>query len=218
MQRIRRRWRPAGLGVLLLVGSGTALAEAGPREVIEQTTGELLTEVAKDRAAIRDNPDSMQELVERIVVPHVDMQAVGRWMLAQHWRKAPPEQRQRFLEEFRKLIVRTYAAALAEFTDGAKIRYISEQVSEDGTQARVRTHIPLPGNAKPVDISYRLRRDEDGPWKVYDVAVEGVSMVATYRTTLRSRLERAGLDALIEELARKNREKHVADAFAPSPQ
>ncbi|NIV74230.1 MAG: ABC transporter substrate-binding protein [Gammaproteobacteria bacterium] len=216
MDALRGTWLSFALSGLLL-GGGSAAAETGPRTVIEQTTGELLKAVADERQAILDDPDRAQKLVERIVLPHVDMQIVGRWLLGRHWRKATPEQREQFLEEFRKLLVRTYATALAEFTGGTEITYISERVSDDGEQAVVRTQIPLPGKAKPVDVVYRLHRKNDG-WKAFDVVVEGVSMIATYRTTIRNTIQRRGLNAVIEDLAEKNREGEVADTVAAKRQ
>lgn len=201
---------------LIFAGAGTA-ADGSPRAVIEQTTGQLLKAIGDQRQAILDDPDRAQKLVEEIVLPHVDMQTVGRWLLGVHWRKAAPEQRERFLAEFRKLLVRTYATGLAEFTGGTEIKYISERLSDDGEQAVVRTQIPLSGQAKPVDVAYRLHRDSDG-WKAFDVVVEGVSMVATFRTSIRNTIEQRGLDAVIEDLAQKNRQNEIAEPLLAKPQ
>jgi phospholipid transport system substrate-binding protein len=191
---------------LLLFGR-TAVAEAGlvagPRALIEKTTGEFLQAVANNREGIRDDPDLAQQLVDEIVTPHIDVDTTGRYMLGKHWSKGTPEQRDRFLFELRKMLVRSYANALAEYRAGDQINYISERVSEDGNMAVVRVQIPRPKTNQPADVAYRLHKAE-GEWKVFDVTIEGVSMVTTYRSTFRVKLDRQGLESVIEELAALN--------------
>lgn len=206
MGMIRYRWLWVGL-VALLLFARMAAAEAGlvmgPRALIEQTTGEFLKAVAENREGIREDPDLAHRLVDEIVTPHIDVDATGRYMLGKHWRKGTPEQRDRFLYELRKMLVRSYANALAEYKAGDKINYISERVSEDGKLAVVRARIPRPRTNQPADVAYRLHKSGD-EWKVFDVTIEGVSMVTTYRSTFRSKLDRQGLDSVIEELAALN--------------
>lgn len=216
----RHLW--AGLmlaGLLLAATFAVTAADSAPdpRDLVEQTTGELLSKVAKERDALRGKPELVQALVDEIVTPHVDLVAVGRWMLGKYWREATAQQRELFLNEFRKLLVRTYATGLVEFTGAAHIKYISERVTDDGKYALVRTQIPLQGEAKPVDVAYRMHRSNDG-WKVYDVVVEGVSMVTTYRTTFREKLDREGLDALLQELVEMNHRNEVAGSLVVKPE
>lgn len=206
MRLIRDLWAWAGLAALLLAGNAMAAEAAvdqGPRRLIEATTGEFLQAVDQNRDAIRDDPDFAHRLVDEIVTPHIDVDATGRYMLGKHWRKGTPEQRSRFLFELRKMLVRSYANALAEYKAGDQINYISERVSDDGKLAVVRVKIPRPKTRQPADVAYRLHRS-NGEWKVFDVTIEGVSMVTTYRSTFRSKLDRQGLESVIEELAALN--------------
>ncbi|HSS63017.1 MAG TPA: ABC transporter substrate-binding protein [Gammaproteobacteria bacterium] len=206
MGMIRYRWLWVGL-VALLLFARMAAAEAGlvmgPRALIEQTTGEFLQAVANNREGILKDPDLAHRLVDEIVTPHIDVDATGRYMLGKHWRKGTPEQRDRFLYELRKMLVRSYANALAEYKAGDQINYISERVNDDGTLAVVRVQIPRPRTNQPADVAYRLHKTS-GEWKVFDVTIEGVSMVTTYRSTFRVKLDRQGLDSVIEELAALN--------------
>ena len=206
MGMIRYRWLWVGLAALLLfarVASAEAGIAAGPRALIEKTTGEFLQAVADNREGILADPDLAHRLVDEIVTPHIDVDATGRYMLGKHWRKSTPEQRERFLYELRKMLVRSYANALAEYKAGDQINYISERVSEDGKLAVVRVQIPRPRTNQPADVAYRLHRNS-GQWKVFDVTIEGVSMVTTYRSTFRSKLDRQGMESVIEELAALN--------------
>ncbi len=206
MGMIRYRWLWIGLASLLLFGR-VAVAEAGfvvgPRALIEQTTGKFLEAVAINREGILEDPDLAHRLVDEIVTPHIDVDATGRYMLGKHWRKGTPEQRDRFLFELRKMLVRSYANALAEYKAGDQINYISERVSEDGRLAVVRVQIPRPRTNQPADVAYRLHKTGE-EWKVFDVTIEGVSMVTTYRSTFRSKLDRQGLESVIDELAALN--------------
>ena len=203
MRLIRNRWIGSALAALLLVGNAVAAIDTGPRDLIEQTTGEFLKAVAENREAILQDPDLAHRLVDQIVTPHIDVDATGRYMLGKHWRKSTPAQRERFLFELRKMLVRSYANALAEYKGGDQINYISERVSDDGRLAVVRVQIPRPSTLQPADVAYRLHKSS-GEWKVFDVTIEGVSMVTTYRSTFRSKLDRQGMESVIEELAALN--------------
>ncbi len=206
MGMIRYRWLWIGLAALLLVAraaSAEAVIATGPRALIEKTTGAFLQAVADNREGILADPDLAHRLVDEIVTPHIDVDATGRYMLGKHWRKSTPEQRERFLYELRKMLVRSYANALAEYKAGDQINYISERVSDDGKLAVVRVQIPRPRTNQPADVAYRLHRSS-GAWKVFDVTIEGVSMVTTYRSTFRSKLDRQGMESVIEELAALN--------------
>lgn len=204
MRMIRYRWLWIGLAALLLAARlAAAEAVAGPKALIERTTGEFLRAVAENREAILEDPDLAHRLVDQIVTPHIDVDATGRYMLGKHWRRGTAGQRERFLYELRKMLVRSYANALAKYEAGDKINYLSERVSEDGKLAVVRVQIPRSNTSQLTDVSYRLHRN-DGEWKVFDVTIEGVSMVTTYRSTFRTKLDRQGLESVIEELAALN--------------
>lgn len=200
----RIRWAPLVMAAYLVMGTSAAFAELGPQRLIEQTTGKFLKEVAAQREVILENPEHAQGLVDKFVTPHIDVQTVGRWMLGKYWRKSTPEQRRRFVDELRKMLVRSYAASVAKYEGGDQIQYLSERISDDGKNAVVRTRFPTFKRPQPADVTYRLHHI-DGEWKVYDVVIEGVSIVTTYRSTFRSKLERQSIEELIQELSELNR-------------
>jgi len=209
MKTISRFARTAAALVLALGACSVAAAASSPQALIKETTERLLAAVDEHRQEIRENPSRARKYIDEIVTPHVDLEVVGRWILGRHWRTATPEQRQRFIDEFRMLLIRTYATALTEFTD-TEVNYVSERIREDGERALVRTEIPQPGG-QPIQVDYRLH-SADGEWMLYDVVIEGVSMVSTYRTSFGQEIERKGLDGLIAELEKKNRQNETLDA------
>ena len=206
MRLVRYRWLWVGLAALLMFGriaAAEAVLAMSPQALIEKTTGEFLQAVANNREAILEDPDLAHRLVDKIVTPHIDVDATGRYMLGKYWRRSTPEQRERFLYELRKMLVRSYANALAKYEAGDQINYLSERISEDGRLAVVRVQIPRPRTHQLADVAYRLHKNS-GEWKVFDVTIEGVSMVTTYRSTFRSKLNRQSLESVIEELAALN--------------
>lgn len=206
-----RPWLAWLAALILALGGGAAMAaraapEAGgtgdPRELVESTTDVLLATFDRERDAIRADPTHAYGIVARILSPHVDYERITRLILGRHWRRISPEQRQRFMEEFRALQIRSYALAALDYTD-VGIRYLPTRETPRGNEARVRTQV-LRSQGRPVAVDYRLHR-EDGRWKVYDVLVEGVSLVVSFRASMGSRIEQAGIDGVIRQLRRKNR-------------
>jgi phospholipid transport system substrate-binding protein len=141
-------------------------------------------------------------VVETKLLPHIDTRRVTQTALGQHWRRATPEQQDRLEREFTALVVRTYSGALANYRDQA-IEVLPLRASAGDTEVTVRSRIRQPG-AEAISIEYDLAKTESG-WKVYDVRVAGVSLVATYRTTFSEEVRNRGIDGLISTLAAKNR-------------
>lgn len=197
--------RTLGAAILLVgVAASASAAEVRPQQLVEQTIGEFLKSISEQREMILQDPEHARVLVDQIIMPHVDVDTTVRWMLGKHWRKATSDQRDRFFTELRGMLVRSYASALAEYNRGDEIKYVSERVSDDGKTALVRTKIPRSQGPQPADVVYRLHRKDDD-WKVFDVTIEGVSVVTTYRSTFMGKIERQGLDSVIDELAALNR-------------
>ena len=123
-------------------------------------------------------------------------------MLGKFWRKATNEQKERFIQEFRTLLVRTYASAVTEFS-GLELVYLPVDTAADADDIVVKTEVANGGDS--ISINYRLHLNDDG-WKVYDVTVNGVSLVTTYRSTFSRLVRNDGMDGLIDRLAEKNQE------------
>jgi phospholipid transport system substrate-binding protein len=142
-------------------------------------------------------------LVKNIMEPHVDVNRAALLILGKHWRTASPAQRNRFKEEFRTLLIRTYTTAFSEFHT-YQIDYLPLEMVPGENKVNVRTEMRRPGSPQPLPVGYRMEII-DGEWKVYDVIISGVSLVQNYRTTFSSEVSRTGsLNAVIDDLAQRN--------------
>lgn len=169
--------------------------------LVRDTTSNLLAAVQSDQAQIEKDPNHALKLVSRHVAPHIDMQKSARRVLGRHWKSATEDQRSRFVGEFKVMLLRTYATAIADSPD-VDIQY--ELVRERRKhEAEVRTRIPrTSGDAVPVN--YRLH-NRSGDWKLYDVTIAGISLLATYRSSFGQMIKRDGMDSLLDALEKKNR-------------
>ena len=176
-------------------------SEQGPSELVTNTTEQMLSALQQDKAIINEKPAHVYTLASEIVLPHFDFQYMSALALGKHWRRATNDQKQRFPQEFRSLLLRTYATALREFTN-EKIVYLP--VRGDIARGDVSVHTEIQRSAGPsIPVSYGLHKKE-GEWKVYDIKIEGISLVANYRSTFSSEIRRGGMDKLINKLANKN--------------
>jgi len=185
--------------------SSAAGENPGPEALVLEVSDRLLAEVKANAAALKSDPSLAIELAEEVVGPHIDLEAASRQILRAHWQRATPAQRERFVDEFRTMLLRTYATAIPEYADET-FSYRSVRTSEREGHAIVRTQLDTRGGGPPVRVDYRLHR-VDGAWKVHDVLVEGVSLVVTHRANFSEELKRADLDTLIERMAEKNRRR-----------
>lgn len=188
------------VGLALLAG-GNVLAAVSPQELVQRTAEEMLAKLRVEKQVIEQHPERIYELVNQIVLPHFDFERMSSWVLGKHWRTATPAQKERFMTQFRTLLVRTYAKSLSEYTD-SKISYLPMRPSPQEDQAKVRTEVDQPGGF-PIPIDYELHRQGD-QWKVIDVTIDGVSLVTNYRSTFASQIRQDGLDKLITVLAERN--------------
>ncbi len=190
------------LAVVVFLGlAGQVLAVPGPEELVRETSEQVLSHLRADRAELQQSPAKIYGLIEEFVLPHFDFVRMSRLVLGKRWRGATEEQRARFTEEFRNLLVRTYGTALLQYTE-QKIRYLPLRAEAGATDVSVDTEIVQPqGPAILVQYSLALT---DGEWKVYDVVIEGVSLVINYRGSFGDLVRDRGMDGLIKTLAEKN--------------
>ena len=193
------RW----IGLVLTLLPGIAGADAGdisPRELVRDTSSRMLVALRDEKQAIVADPGHLYELVAEIVLPYFDFRRMSQWVLGRNWRSATAEQREQFVEQFRILLVRTYGSALSEYADETII-YLPFVEPGDAATVTVRTEIEQVG--APIPISYSMYRSPDG-WKVYDVAISGVSLVTNYRSTFGSIIRKEGMDSLIRQMTDRN--------------
>ena len=188
----------------------TADEPAGPQRLIEETADSLLTILRAERGALRADPARLQSLVRRYLLPHVDLPRLSALAVGRAWRTATPDQRIRFVAEFERLLVRTYATGLLEL-ETLEIRYPPQRIAPGAEEVVVKTEILRPG-ALPVPVDYRMYR-AGGRWRVYDVVIEGVSFASTYRTSFEQEIRQAGIDGLINRLGELNGLR--AGAYSP---
>ncbi len=172
-----------------------------PEEVIKNTTEQVLERVVRDKEVLKDNPGDMFRLVSDLIFPHFDFGVMSHFVMGKNWKELNDKKRQEFMDQFRKLLVRTYASALLEFSD-QKISYVPDDGGVQAKTAKVLQKIET-GAGEPMLISYRLH-NRNVDWKVFDVSVSGVSLVKTYRASFQSIANSEGIDGLISSLKKKN--------------
>jgi phospholipid transport system substrate-binding protein len=204
MWRQRALFPPFLLLLLLAASPALQAAEAAQQLVIDTST-RVLERLKADRDKLQDNPGLIYPLVEDLVLPHFDFERMSIWVLGKNWRRADAAQREQFVQQFRTLLVRTYAKALLEYTDQA-INYLPFHAEADAKRVTVRTEVTQPGGL-PIPIHYSMYLNKAGAWKVYDISVDGVSLVTNYRSSFASEIRHGGIDKLLERLVAMNEAK-----------
>lgn len=193
--------------LFLIIGLGNVWAEnpnpEAAQQRVEETSQRMIEALRKKREALEQNPGLIYDLVKDIVLPHFDFETMSRWVLGKYWRQAIPEQQRRFVEEFRTLLVNTYANSLLEYSN-EKIQFPPMHAAPGSEDVTVPTEI-VPKGGQPISINYSMHYTEDG-WKVYDVTIDGVSLVTNYRSTFASQIRKEGIDALIQKLSERNQQ------------
>jgi phospholipid transport system substrate-binding protein len=194
--------------VALGVGGGTARAAdtgapamttntLGPQELVENSAKKMLQEVDANRAVYAKDSAKLDALVANVLLPNFDSEYAARLVLGQTWRTATPEQRKRFVDAFYHSLLRNYGAALIDFTADRFV--ILPYKGEPGdTTATVRTEVKRATGDK-VPVNFSLRKTDMG-WKAWDVVIEGISYVKSFRTDFSSEIQQKGLDEVIKRL------------------
>lgn len=185
----------------LFLASSLALAGEGPDELVKRTADDVLAVVKSDKDIQAGNQDKIFKLAEEKILPNFNFEKVSRLVLGKNWTKATPEQKAAFQDEFKTLLLRTYATALSKYKNQV-IEYKPLRLPEGSTSATVKTSIVQQGG-QPIAVDYALEKKADD-WKVYDIVIEGVSLVTNYRSQFAQEIRQNGLDSLIKKLAEKN--------------
>jgi phospholipid transport system substrate-binding protein len=180
----------------------TAQAQDAPDVLVKTVTLEVVEIIAKDKEIRSGSRAKLIGLIEAKVLPHFSFNAMTALAMGQNWNKATPEQKKRLTDEFKTLLVRTYASALAAYSE-QKFDFRPLRAKPTDTDVVVNVRVLQPG-AQPVPIDYSMEKTATG-WKVYDVMVGGVSLVANYRTEFNNAVRESGIDGLIKNLDAKNR-------------
>ena len=192
----------AGFGILLLSLSMGANAEAtDPDVLIKNTAQEVLAIVKQDKDIRAGDKKKILELVDAKVLPNFDFERMTRLAVGKGWRTASPEQKKTLVNEFRDLLVRTYANAFTGFQDQT-LEVKPLKIPAGADEVTVKSLVHKPG-AQPVAIDYEMEKTATG-WKAFDLSVEGASLVTTYRGTFSDQVQQSGIDGLIKMLVEKN--------------
>jgi phospholipid transport system substrate-binding protein len=193
--------------VLAYVGSSGlplyAQSVMPPDVLAKSVTDEVIAILRSDKDINAGNPGKLMNLIETKVLPHFNFMRMTQLAMGKNWRQANPQQRGLLVEQFRILLVRTYATAFTSYRDQT-ITYRPLRMRPDDDDAVVKSQVVPPGGP-PVAVDYSMEKTSNG-WKVYDVAIEGVSLVQNYRSTFNGEVQRGGIDGLIKALDGKNRQ------------
>jgi len=190
------------LGALMYCALGAAHAEViAPDALIKNTVQEVIAIIKQDKDIQAGDQKKINALVDAKVLPHFDFTRMTQLAVGKYWRTATPEQKQALATEFRNMLVRTYTKVFTVYRDQT-VEVKPFRMAADDTEVTVKTVISKPGS-QPIPVDYELKRAADG-WKVFDISIEGVSMVMSYRGTFASEIQEGGIDGLIKTLADKN--------------
>ena len=198
MKKIIALW----MGMLLAcVSLGVHANTPEPEALIRNTVAEVLSIVRQDKEIQAGNKEKVTELVDTKVLPHFNFTHMTRLAIGRNWRKASPEQREVLEIEFRNLLVRTYTNAFTTYQD-QEVKVLPLKMASDATEVTVKTFIKNKGKP-PTYVNYDMEKTARG-WKVYDLLIEGVSLVTNYRGTFNDQIKQNGIDGLIKTLMEKN--------------
>ncbi|WP_420428575.1 MlaC/ttg2D family ABC transporter substrate-binding protein [Algiphilus sp.] len=207
------------LALIALIGSGMPLtvsaqdAAASAEATTEAETGSeakapdvvVREAVQRVRGLIQENAETYTEdkdafyaMIDREIIPHFDMPYIARLVLGRHARQAEPEQRRRFATAFKETLTRTYADAMLQYNSSVEAEFLPLRMAEDAERATVDTRLKVE-DGEPIPISFVMHK-VDGEWLIYDISVEGISLVTNFRAQFNQRIREDGLDALIERL------------------
>lgn len=193
----------AATAALVLAGSAWAQAELqAPDALVKAVTLEVVDIIQKDKDIQSGNRQKVIALIEAKVLPHFNFQAMTSSAVGRNWDKANADQKARLMDEFKTLLVRTYASALAAYSN-QKFDFRPLRAKPTDTDVTVNVRI-LQSGAEPVTIDYDMEKRPTG-WKVWDVRVGGISLVANYRTEFDNLVRESGIDGLIKTLQTKNK-------------
>jgi len=199
----------AGLA-MLLVAAAAAAGMTPPDELVKDVMLDIQRAIVQDQDLQKGDRAKTIRVIEEKALPHFNHVGMTALAVGANWRKATPEQKKRLAEEFRALLVSTYASSLSAFGD-QKFDFRPLRLKPDDTDVTVQVRVLQPGS-QPVAVDYDMEKTPGG-WKCYDVRVAGISLVVNYRTEFSNIVRDKGIDGLIDALAAKNKSlaaKHAA--------
>ncbi|MED5622218.1 MlaC/ttg2D family ABC transporter substrate-binding protein [Ideonella sp. BN130291] len=190
------------------LGAGAARAETTPDGLVKQVSNEVIDAVKADKAIQAGDIQRINALVDAKVMPHVNFQRMTASSVGRHWRSATPEQQKRLQDEFKTLLIRTYAGALTQVKEQTTVQLKPMRAQPTDNEVVVRTEVRSSAG-EPVQLDYRLEKAADS-WRVFDINVGGIWLVEQYRNSFAQEIGANGVDSLIAKLAEKNKSAGAA--------
>jgi phospholipid transport system substrate-binding protein len=185
----------------LLFSGGPQADPVDPLQLVRTTITQVLDKIALQREVLDKDPGLVYETVNQLVLPRFDFEYMSRLVLGKYWQRADAAQRAAFVTQFRELLVRTYATTLLNYSDQT-VSYLPLRKSDKDTEVTVNTRISG-GGAPPIPINYDLYLTQ-GEWKVFDVAIDNVSLVSQYRRSYANHIKRYQMDGLLQRMRQLN--------------
>jgi phospholipid transport system substrate-binding protein len=205
-----RRFAALALAAFAFLAGATAGAEeTAPDVLVRKSVDEVLAIIKADKELQNGNPKKLHALVEEKVLPHFDFTRMTRLAVGRNWSQASDTQKEALTREFQTLLVRTYSTSISQYRNQT-IDVKPARVAAGDKDTVVKTVVNQPGG-QPIPIDYSMQRTDKG-WKVYDVMVDGVSLVTTYRTSFNDQIQKSGVDGLVKTLADRNRSSEAPKA------
>ena len=189
----------AGLALLLSSAISTA-ADHPAQDLVENAISSMLEVYKEDGAKLKSDPEYLQAKVDELIVPNIDFETMTRLAVSKFWRRADADQQKELVNQFKTLLLNTYTSALTQYS-GEKITFEPYKPSDRPDRAEVQSSFSQSGGAD-VPVIYRLR--DKGGWGIYDIEVNNISLVTSYRSAFSSEIEKGGIEGLIETLKERN--------------
>lgn len=197
------KWRITPWVALTCLWSNLVFAQEAPDALIKRVSEEVLTIAKTDKQIQAGNQDRVMEVVRAKVLPHVNFQRMTQLTAGRYWREATPEQQSALTNEFKTLLIYTYAGAVAQIRNQT-LEFKPMRAAPDDTEVEVRTAV-IQARGEPIQLNYRLEKTPNG-WKIVDVNILGAWLVQTYRNSFAAEIQKGGIDGLIKTLAERNKQ------------
>lgn len=209
MRRAMARLAQTLMMAVMLTASVTVQANPDPQKaqsLVEETTQEMLSVLRE--AGPDDDAETIKQRLRELILPRLDFVTMTKLAVGRDWLDASDDQKRALVREFRDLLVRTYARSLTEYED-QEIEFLPVDKGEQPKRATVRSQV-VQNDGTKIPLHFSMRYN-DGEWTAFDITIDGVSLVKTYRSSFSSQIEEAGIDGLIARLEEKNEAGESAD-------
>ncbi len=192
----------------------SAAPDTPPDVMVRKSIDEVLALIKADKDLQAGNQKKLLDLIEEKVLPHFDFTRMTRLAVGRNWAQASDAQKESLTREFRTMLVRTYSTSLSQYRNQT-IDVKPAKIAAGDNETVVKTLVNQPGG-QPIPIDYSMEKSDRG-WRVYDVVVDGVSLVTTYRSSFNDQIQKGGIDGLVKTLADRNKGGSAAGAAKAEP-